>query len=59
MHTKPMLAYIATAAAIALAVWITMGAPLPSHSDPRIEDRAGRTEPPATARAFDLDQRPG
>jgi hypothetical protein len=42
MHTKPMLAYVAIAAAIALAVWITTGAPLPSHPDPGVEDRASR-----------------
>jgi len=38
----PSLPYLATAAAIALAVWTMTGAPLPSHPDSRVAQSARR-----------------
>jgi hypothetical protein len=39
---KHSLTYRATAAAIGLAVWAIMGAPLPSHPDARVAQSAGQ-----------------
>lgn len=38
---KTLLLYFATAAAIAIVVWVTVGAPLPSHPVTRVAQEAG------------------